>query len=111
MPLQLSLDAPAQEFFEHARRSIMRFCKPRQRCSSGKRAKEKARTLGVVRAFLVDRRRRVWGDQATIKAAWFKVAKAAGAKRASAAAMQKNLDMCELPSWCWLLSEPLMQPN
>jgi hypothetical protein len=34
------------------------------------------------------------GDQATIKAAWLRVANATGAKKASAAAMQKNLDLC-----------------
>jgi len=61
-------------------------------------AQKKSREpLGWFAASLIDRRRRVWGDQATIKAAWFNVANAIGAKKASAAAMQKNLVICVAP--------------
>lgn len=49
------------------------------------------------------------GDQATIKAAWFKAASAAGAKRAKAAAIEKNLVICLLPVWRCGRSELLMQ--
>lgn len=49
------------------------------------------------------------GDQATIKAAWFRAANAAGAKRAMAAAIEKNLVICRLPGWRCGLSGLLMQ--
>ena len=58
-------------------------------------AQKKSREpLGWFAASLVDRRRRVWGDQATIKAAWLRVASATGANKAKAAAKQRNLDIC-----------------
>jgi len=49
------------------------------------------------------------GDQATIKAAWFMAASAAGANNAMAAAMAINLVIFVSLSWRCGLSELLMQ--
>jgi len=49
------------------------------------------------------------GDQATIKAAWFMAASAAGANNAMAAAIAMNLVNFVSLSWRWGLSGLLMR--